>query len=190
MNPTAHHFVAVDMRGLKAALVARAQVQRTTVSALVRTAVARELGVPEAAPLGAAMPVPTPRHQKPVKLSIRLAPAVADRFDAAARAAGLSRGAYLAGLVAGVPMLSHGAGRQELLAALIASNAEMSTLSRDLRHLTSLRRRGSIQAAREYRQTLDDVADDVHGHLRLASGVLAELRPRSHRAGTLNPPAT
>jgi hypothetical protein len=50
MNPTAHDFVTVDMRGLKAALVARAQAQRTSVSALVRMAVARELGVPEVAP--------------------------------------------------------------------------------------------------------------------------------------------
>jgi hypothetical protein len=191
MNPTAHDFVTVDMRGLKAALVVRAQTQRTSVSALVRTAVARELGVPEVAPLrSAAMPAPTLRHPKPVKLSIRLAPTEADRFAAAARVAGLSRGAHLAGLIAGVPVLIHGVSRRELLAALVASNGELSTLGRDLRHLTSLLRRGSIQAAREYRQTLDDVADDVHGHLRLAAGVLAELRPRSHRGDTSNPPAT
>jgi hypothetical protein len=136
------------------------------------------------------MPAPTLRHPKPVKLSIRLAPAVADRFDTAVRATGLSRGAYLAGLVAGVPVPTHGASRQEILASLIASNAGLSTLSRDLRHLTILLRRGSIQAARAYRQTLDDAAGNVHGCLRLASGVLAELRPRSHRAETSKSPAT
>jgi hypothetical protein len=44
MNPTAHDFVTVDMRGLKAALVARAQAQRISVSALVRTVLARDWG--------------------------------------------------------------------------------------------------------------------------------------------------
>ena len=38
-------FVTVDMRGLKAALVARAQAERMSVSALVRSAVARDLGL-------------------------------------------------------------------------------------------------------------------------------------------------
>ena len=41
MNTTAHDFVTVDMRGLKAALVARAQAERVSVSVLVRGAVAR-----------------------------------------------------------------------------------------------------------------------------------------------------
>ena len=45
MNTTAHDFVTVDMRGLKAALVARAQAERVSVSVLVRGAVARDLGL-------------------------------------------------------------------------------------------------------------------------------------------------
>ncbi len=45
MNTTAHDFVTVDMRGLKAALVARAQAERVSVSVLVRTAVMRDLGL-------------------------------------------------------------------------------------------------------------------------------------------------
>ena len=36
MNTTAHDFVTVDMRGLKATLVARAQAERVSVSVLVR----------------------------------------------------------------------------------------------------------------------------------------------------------
>ena len=40
-----------------------------------------------------------------VKLSIRLTPAEAEQLAAGARAAGLSRGAYLAGLIADVPVL-------------------------------------------------------------------------------------
>jgi hypothetical protein len=113
-----------------------------------------------------------------VKLSIRLTSAEADSLAAGARAAGLARGAYLAGLVADIPVLSAGAGRNEHLAALVASSAELSTLSRNIQHLTSLLRLGEVRAAREYREMLDTLTEDVLRHLVLASKVLAELRPR------------
>ena len=45
MTSSPHDFVTVDMRGLKAALVARAQAERVSVSAVVRRAVQRELGL-------------------------------------------------------------------------------------------------------------------------------------------------
>ena len=45
MNTSTYDFVSVEMRGLKAALVARAQAQRVSVSELVRSAVARDLGL-------------------------------------------------------------------------------------------------------------------------------------------------
>ena len=45
MNTPTHEFVTVDMRGLKAALVARAQAERVSVSVVVRRAVERELGL-------------------------------------------------------------------------------------------------------------------------------------------------
>ena len=44
MNNPTHDFVTVDMRGLKATLVARAQAERVSVSLVVRRAVERELG--------------------------------------------------------------------------------------------------------------------------------------------------
>lgn len=95
-----------------------------------------------------------------------------------ARAAGLSRGAYLSGLVAGVPVLTTGASRIDHLVTLVASSAELSTLSRNIHHLTSLLRQGNGQPALAYRAMLDTLAGDVHDHLMLASRVLADLRPR------------
>ena len=73
MNTTAHDFVTVDMRGLKAALVARAQAERVTVSVLVRRAVARDLGVAgdgEASRMDE--PTEHPSSATAVKLSIRM----------------------------------------------------------------------------------------------------------------------
>jgi hypothetical protein len=186
MNHPAHDFVTVDMRGLKAALLARARADRVTVSVLVRGAVARHLGLAVGSE-----PCPVPASgaasaAAAIKLSIRLSAAEAQSLAAGARAAGLSRGAYLAGLIADVPVLSAGGRRPDHLAALIASSAEVSTLSRSLHHLTVLLRQGDVPAARPYREMLDTLASDVRAHLALAANVLAELRPR--QGGAPSPP--
>ena len=73
MNTHSHDFVTVDMRGLKAALVARAQAERVSVSVLVRSAVARELGLDKAAAdQQEAAPADTASSAASVKLSIRI----------------------------------------------------------------------------------------------------------------------
>lgn len=189
MNTSSHDFVTVEMRGLKAVLVARARLDRVSVSALVRTAVARELGVTEPADSGFELgSADLALATATVKLSIRMTQTEAEQLDAGARLAGLSRGAYLAGLVSGVPVLTNGANRPHHLAALIASSAELSTLSRNIHHLTALLRQGAVRAAQEYREMLDTLEDDVRAHLMLASSVLAELRPRGRsRAASKHP---
>jgi hypothetical protein len=100
----------------------------------------------------------------------------AGRLDAAARQAGLSRTAFLVGLLDGVRILSSG-GRSEHLAALIASNENVSTLSRNINHLVRLLGESSVRAAQAYREMLETLNDDVRRHLSLASSALAELRP-------------
>lgn len=179
MNTHSHDFVTVDMRGLKAALVALAQLKRVSVSVLVRGAVARDLGLADVAePHRTVDAAGTLSRAACVKLSIRMTSDEAEQLAAGARAAGLSRGAYLAGLIADVPVLSEGASRSDHLATLVASSAELSTLSRNIHHLTSLLRQGNVRPALEYREMLDALAGDVRGHLTLAAGVLADLRPR------------
>jgi hypothetical protein len=102
----------------------------------------------------------------------------ASRLEASARRSGLSRGAFLAGLLANVPSLSgDSASRLDCLAALTASSAELSTLSRNIHHLTTLLRQGEVRAAQEYRRMLDTLGVDVRAHLSLAASTLAELRP-------------
>ena len=111
--------------------------------------------------------------------------AEAEQLDAGARRAGLSRGAFLAGLLANVPSLTGRAGsRLDCLAALTASSAELSTLSRNINHLTGLLRQGDVQPAREYRRMLDTLGDDVRAHLSLAASVLADLRPARRSGGS------
>ena len=190
MNTTAHDFVTVEMRGLKAALVARAQAERVSVSVLVRSAVARELGL-TAGDEASRMVEPTerPSSTTAVKLSIRMSAEEARQLAAGARAAGLSRGAYLSSLIANVPVLSAGGGRTEHIATLMASCAELSTLSRNIHRLTALLRQANVEPARPYREMLDSLSGDVRHHLELAARVLADLQPqsRSTRPSTRSP---
>jgi hypothetical protein len=178
MNTPSHDFVTVDMRGLKAALVARARAQRVSVSVVVRGAVERELGIADASKEPESAMRTAATAGSIVKLSIRLASGEAEQLDAGARRAGLSRGAFLAGLLANVPSLSgDSASRVDCLAALTASSAELSTLSRSVNNLTALLRRGEVGPAQQYRRMLDTLGDDVRAHLSLAASVLADLRP-------------
>ncbi len=176
MTSVPHEFVTVDMRGLKTALIERSRSQRVTVSSLVRTLVATGLG--QDVQVGSLEPSRQPGHAPKSKLSIRVSPAEALRFVNAARAAGLSQAAYLAELIAGAPDGVSNAARLEQLAALAAVNAELSTLSRNVRHLAALLRQGSIRAAQEYRGMLDGIVGDVRRYLSLASTTLADVRSR------------
>jgi len=183
MNSTAHDFVTVDMRGLKAALVARAQAERVSVSVLVRDAVARGLGpAAECEPRHEEQLTRSASGATSVKLSIRMTAEEARQLDAGARSAGLSRGAYLAGLVANVPVLACGGGRAGHIQALMASSAELATLSRNIHRLTALLRQANVEPARPYREMLDTVAADVRRHLELAAHALADLRPQRRGA--------
>jgi hypothetical protein len=182
MTTVPHDFVTVDMRGLKAALVARAQAERLSVSVLVRKAVARDLGLSADGEGALEVPTRAASSTAAVKLSIRMTSDEARRLAAGARATGLSRGAYLAGLIANVPVLSAGGRPPEHLAILTASNAELSTLSRNIHQLTTLLRQADVGPARPYREMLNRVADDVRSHLELAAQVLADLQP-ADRAG-------
>jgi hypothetical protein len=176
MSTVSHDFVSVDMRGMKAALVALARSRRSGVSTIVRTLVARELGLERPDFLDAAADACA---SELVKVSIRLSVAEAAQLAARARHAGLSRGAYVGGLVSGVAVLSR---PKDHLAALTASCGELAILSRNIYHLTTLLRQGSTLAAQAYVEMLDSLKVEVRRHLRVAGDALADLRPRYARA--------
>ena len=89
-----------------------------------------------------------------------------------------------------MPVLTSGANRTDHIATLVASSAELSTLSRNIHHLTSLLREGNVKQALVYRDLLDTLAGDVRGHLVLAARVLSDLRPRARSADLFTHPAT
>ena len=169
--------MVVELRALRAALLGQARARGVTPSDLVRGVLAEALGAVDSDQrvLGSLTSQSAPSER--VRLSLRLTAEQARAITLAGKAAGLSTGDFVAGLVAGVPVLSAGANRTDHLAALIASSAEISTLSRNIHHLTSLLRQGAFRAAQEYRPMLDTLADDLRDQLELAARVLADLRP-------------
>jgi len=182
MTPSSRDRISVDLRGLRAALFEQARARGISPSDLVRAALATALDQSAPSITARSAPGTVESSEDRVRLSLRMSRHDAQATITAARATGLSPGAYVAGLIDGVPVLTSGSTRADHLASLIASSAELSTLCRNLHRLTSLLRQGSVRAAQEYRDMLDTVADDVREHLTLASSVLADLRPRHGRA--------
>jgi hypothetical protein len=183
MPAAAREFFTVDLRGLRVALTARAASQGMTESDVLRGALA--------AALENDMVEPTPMTDgayvgASIKLSVRLPRPAAHRLDHQARAAGLSRGAYLSRLIQGAPPVVASADRRAGFAALSASSTELAVLSRDINHLTQLLRRGALDAARQYRDRLDTLDTDVRAHLDLAGLALAELSTTQVRAGPVS----
>ena len=188
MTPSSRDRISVDLHGLRAALFERARASGISPSKLVRDALVDALGQTGTSREGAALGAALLRDER-IRMSLRMSRADAGATLVAARRAGLAPGAFVASLVADVPALSAGSSRADHIAALIESSAGLSTLSRDIRYLTKLLREGNVHAALEYRDMLMTLDGDIRAHLTLASGVLADLRPRRPTAVVPKPSA-
>lgn len=187
MRVAAREFFTVDLRGLRAALAARAASQGMTESDVLRSALAAALDSDAcSATLALSRQSDDSHGGGSIKLSVRLPRHAAQRLDHQARAAGLSRGAYLSRLIDGAPPVIAAPDRAAGAAALSASAAELALLSRDINHLTQLLRRGAVDAARQYRDRLDNLDADVRAHLDKAALALADLSSARVGAGRVS----
>ena len=151
MPTAAREYFTVDLRGQRAALAERAARDGVTESEVLRSALATALGT--ARGFSSHSDQTCDRGSQDVgraKLSVRLIRPVAYRLDQDARAAGLSRGTYLARLIQGAPPVACSADRIAMCTALNRSSEELAVISRDVNHLTQLLRHGSVEAARSY----------------------------------------
>jgi len=176
MTGAAREYFTVDLRGLRAALGARAARESMTESEVLRSALATSLGTSTTPHFDSMQQsTPEPPGASQMKLSVRLAGSVARRLDQDARMAGLSRGAYLTRLIGGAPPVASSADRVAACRALNSSSEELAVMSRDINHLTQLLRQGSVQSAKSYATRHEMLDHDVRSHLALAAAVLADL---------------
>ena len=177
MSATPREFFTVDLCGLRAALSRRATEAGITESDVLRSALAVALGDGRDDPLNSPTTGDASASQPQVKLSVRITCPAAERLDRKARAAGLSRGAYLTGLINAAPAVVAATDRRAGFAALSASAAELALLSRDIHHLTHLLRCGEFGPAQAYRERLETLDADVREHLDRSAAAFAELAP-------------
>jgi len=162
------------MRGMKAALNLRARHLGLAPSEFVRTTLARVLISTNES--NAQISCRTNGSPDRVRWSLRVRRSERDQLQRAASRAGLS----VADLILGSLQRSSGQDLRDsasLVEALVASNAELATLSRSLSHLTALLAQGSVRAALVYRESLARAHGEVRAHLKLAAAALSDLQP-------------
>jgi len=177
--------LVVDLGSLKGELVYRARAKGVSLSYLVRLLLGEALDKSDqsTAPVPDVIARLSASHR--VRVSLRMAPGDASTLAAAARRAQLPLGTYVCGLAARTPVLV-GTCRPELVSAIAASTAAMSTLSRHLSHLVDLLNRGSFRAAEEYVGAVAALPSEVRRHLALAAEGLAALQPPRQRTEGLS----
>jgi hypothetical protein len=169
--------ITVDLRGLRAALFERAKAAGQSPSEFVRQVLAAALGRREPCDVAVAALLKECARGPRARVSLRMSCDEAASLRACARRAGVPPGEYVATLIAHVPAVIPATSRGEQRAALIASTAELATLSRNVGQLSALLRGGSVPAPQEYGVLLEALLVDVRRHLALASGALAALEP-------------
>ena len=178
MEPSSRDRISVDLHGLKAPLMERAQAVGLSPSHLVRQVLADALGRP--APLNAEArhtPVPVDPAAR-TRLCLRMGSEDAAAMLQAAQRAGMATGDYVAALVAGVPSVMDGRGHALTVQALTASTDELAHFGHRLYLLNALLRRGDVEPIRPYVGMLETLARDVRRHLDHVSRALADLQPR------------
>lgn len=175
MQTNPRERISVDLKGLKEALMERSQALGVSPSELLRQALLQALDTPATPKRESAVRSPWTRPSDRTRLCLRMGQEEAIATLAAAKRAGLSPGDYVAGLVAGVPVLLNGGGRSDHIAALTTSNAHVANLSRNIYALTRFLTLANVGQARVYRDMLDTLNGDVRRHLMLASSALTEL---------------
>lgn len=175
-NPSRER-ISIDLQGLKAPLMARSETLGVSPSVLVRKALEQALETAAEPAQCSFRRTPRKHPGDRTRLCLRMGHEDALAVLAAARRADMSPGNYVVGLVAGVPVLLNSGGGPEHIAALTASNFEMSSLSRNIHALTRLLTQAKVPQARVYRDMLDTLNGDVRRHLVLCSRALTELRP-------------
>jgi hypothetical protein len=178
MAPSSRDRLSVDLHGLKAALFERARLAGTSPSGWVRATLAEALGGSAGRVDGTRPSRLEARAAGRVRLTLRMSRDDASAVLAAARLAGQAPGDLVANLLTMQPAPMPASDRAEIVGALIASSAELSTFSRNLSHLVSLLRQGAFRPAEEYRTMLATLSTDVREHLDYFTRAMAELQPR------------
>jgi len=112
-----------------------------------------------------------------VKVTIRLSVGDARELRRCARAAGDSYGGYVRTLIRGAPS-SEFPDRRQLLERLRSSTDQLAAAFADVNRLKRLLSGSESASTQAFVASLGTLAQEVRGHLALASSVILELKPQ------------
>jgi hypothetical protein len=170
--------VTVDLRGAGAHVRERAAARGVSVAVFVRRVV---LAATEQPPDGGREEVDGVKTGPRIKVTVRLPAAHAVMLARRARAADVSQGTYIAGLIGGVPP-PVAVDRREAMAVLLRSTDQLAVISTDLNTFMRLLRQGESAQLEAYRAGVMSLSDDVRRHLTVACRFLSDVSgSTSHR---------
>jgi hypothetical protein len=174
--------VTIDLRGIGPRLHAHAAARGKTTAAMVRAAVVTMLDA-DGAHLEPGRVVEAV-DARAVKVTLRLGPVHAARLAECARWADVSQGAYVMGLLDGLPPSPRSVDHGEAVAALADSTHKVAAMSADIHGFIRLIGSLKSEEAEKYRAGLMSLSTDVRAHLELASRLMAGLTARQGTNGS------
>lgn len=167
--------VTIDLRGMRPQLLAQAARRQMTAAAFVRRAVMATLD-DESCDAEDSKPLDSAGGTQAVKITLRLSAFHAVALASRARAADVSQGRYVAGLIDGAPAEPLARDHTRAVTALMASTDRLAAMNADLNAFMRLLGRGSSSELERYRAGILSLADDVREHLASAAALIVQLR--------------
>ena len=175
MERNSRDRVTIELRGMRERLNALAAARKMTTAALARKALGTLLD-DESSDDQIGRNDATVGDVEVVKVTLRLPAAHAVALATRARAADVSQGAYVAGLIDDTPPTPLPPDHTYAVAALVGSTDQLAAMGADLNAFLRLLGRGSSTEIERYRAGIMSLTDDVRRHLALAAPLAAELR--------------
>jgi hypothetical protein len=174
--------VTIDLRGIGPRLHAHAAARGKTTAAVVRAAVVAMLDA-DGGPHSSSA-VADSIGDRVLKVTVRLGVLYAVRLARCARRADVSQGAYLEGLLDGLPPIPRSADHGHAVSALSESTQKVAAMSADIHRFIRLMWNAKPGEAEQYRARLVSLSTDMREHLEVASRLMAGLTGRQRMGGS------
>ena len=177
MATASRQRVTVDLRGAADRLHSFAATRHMTTAAVVRMAIRQALDGQVYADSTVTQPARTLIDRAAIKVTIRLAPEAATALATRARAADVSQGHYVAGLLEGSPPPMRPSDHGDAVAALAKSTDALAGLRVDLNAFTRMMRMAGVNGLAGQGAELDAMSKQMLEHIAIASRLIIGLQP-------------
>ena len=177
MATVSRQRVTVDLRGAADRLHSFAAARHMTTAAVVRMAIRQALDGQVYADSTVTQPARTLIDRAANKVTIRPAPEAATALATRARAADVSKGHYVAGLLEGSPPPMRPSDHGDTVAALAKSTDALAGLRLDLNALARMVRMAGANGLAGQGKELDAMSKQMLEHIAIASRLIIGLQP-------------